>query len=189
MAGCRSLNDTEINEIKNKLELTRNKLLFVLGLKTGLRITELLSITMGDIIANGIIGDRVKIRRANMKGKLAGREVIIHDEVKEVLKEYVKEIGSFTDDTPLFESPQNLGKAISRKTAWQVLKEAYAEAGALGQTGCHSMRKTHAMKVYEQSGYNILLTQKCLGHTSLQNTVKYLDIEQSMVDEIVKKLK
>ena len=49
MKGCRPLTDPEILAVKDGFVRTRDKALFILGLKTGLRISELLSLKVGDV--------------------------------------------------------------------------------------------------------------------------------------------
>jgi integrase len=189
MAGCRSLDTNEIELVKNNLDITRNKLMFVLGLKSGFRITELLSLCIKDVSLDGIPNDRVKVSRKSMKGKSTSREVLLHDEVKAVIKEYVNTLGCYSPNDPLFKSRQGENKPISRKQAWLILKEAYKEVGLKGSTGTHSARKSFARSVYEASGHDIVLTQKAIGHASIVTTIKYLDIKQDEVDEVIRKLK
>ena len=75
MQGCRPLTDDEINRVLNALEGTeaaRDRLLFVMGINTGLRISELLSINVCNVWDGRKVRDRVRIQRRNTKGKKAG---------------------------------------------------------------------------------------------------------------------
>lgn len=189
MAGCRSLNENEITLVKNNLDILRNKVMFILGVKSGFRITELLSLCIKDVSTDGISNDRVKVSRKSMKGKTSSREVLLHNEAKQVVKEYLDTLGFYSPNDPLFKSRQGENKPITRNQAWLILKEAYKEAGIQGSTGTHSARKSFARNVYEASGHDLALTQKAIGHSSVTTTIKYLDIKQDEVDDIIRKLK
>jgi integrase len=54
--------------------------LFVVGHRTGFRISELLSLKVGDVQQHGKIVDRVTVQRRHMKKKTEGRTVALHPE-------------------------------------------------------------------------------------------------------------
>lgn len=97
--GCRPVSDEEIEMIrvyfddiindtdKDKFDLfVRNKTIFFSGLYSGFRISELLSLTIGDIYKFGKIGDSVYLKRENSKGKTKGRTGMINDKFKTYLQ-------------------------------------------------------------------------------------------------------
>ena len=55
MAGCRPLSEYEIYQVLSVLKNKRNKLLFILGIRTGFRISELLSLTVKDVYKDGLL--------------------------------------------------------------------------------------------------------------------------------------
>ena len=95
MKGCRALTDPEIcvvlAAIESKRFGLRDRALFLLGLRSGFRISELLSLKIADVVQNGNFTDRIEVARRNMKKKLAGRQVALHSEAKKALQEWVKE--------------------------------------------------------------------------------------------------
>lgn len=46
----------------------------------------------------------------------------------------------------------------------------------------HSLRHTFAVNCYNKSGYNLRLVQQALGHTALQTTAIYLEIQSTTED-------
>ena len=110
MKGCRALTDDEVTLVSQSFSGTyaaRDKALFVLGVKSGFRISELLSLTVGDVWQHGQFVDRVAVRRRHMEGKIQGRSVILHSEAKGALAPWLMAMqrrGEVTPDTCLFPS-------------------------------------------------------------------------------------
>ena len=64
---------------------------------------------------------------------------------------------------------------MNRQTAHDMLKKAFMAAGLNGKLATHSLRKSFAQRVYEQSG-DIYLVQELLGHRNIATTQKYLGV-------------
>ena len=78
MKGCRPLTDPEIALVSRSFGGThalRDRSWFILGLKTGFRIAELLSLRVGDVWQYGRVVDQLIVRRAHMKQQREGRTV------------------------------------------------------------------------------------------------------------------
>ena len=67
------LTDPEVATVKDVFVKTRDKALFILGLKTGLRISELWSLKVGDVYQHGRLADVVYVERKHMKNGLSLR--------------------------------------------------------------------------------------------------------------------
>jgi integrase len=70
MRGCRPLTDSEIALVSRSFGGTyaaRDRALFIVGIKTGFRIAELLSLQVGDVWQYGRVVDQVTVERAHMK--------------------------------------------------------------------------------------------------------------------------
>jgi integrase len=88
MKGCRPLSDPEIALVSRSFGGTyaaRDRALFLLGIKTGFRIAELLSLRVGDVLQHQRIVDQLTVRRAHMKQQREGRTVPLHPEAKAAL--------------------------------------------------------------------------------------------------------
>jgi site-specific recombinase XerD len=187
MAGCKSLTKKEIDKVLSSMtgmNVFRDRALFTLGCFTGFRITELLSLTVGDVYKHGDVLDIVHLHRKNTKGKLQGRSQALHPKAKEALRLWLQclnaQIGT-TSFTPLFRGFTHGSKAITSRQAWIIMKNAYAKAGIQGRTGTHCMRKSFAHNIHAELGNDLVKTKQALGHRNFDTTIKYLEVDQSVI--------
>lgn len=190
MRGCRPLEDMEVNDIIKSLSNTnkRDAALFLLGIKSGFRISELLSLKVGDILQADRIVDRVTVARRNMKKRVEGRTVLLHPDAKAALTEWLDELGTdenITPDTHVFLSRKGENRPVSRVHAWRVLHQAFVDSDLTGKLGTHSMRKTFANKVYDALGHDLIKTQRALGHRSINSTACYLSFREEDIDRAI----
>lgn len=177
MIGCKPLSPEEISVILTYLN-PRDSVLFQLGLSTGFRISELLSIKLSDVLENGALKDHILIARGNMKGKKAPRSVPLSPTTKTLLQNY---ISSLPRQEYLFQSVH--GK-LSRCQAWRAIAAAAEKSQLTGKIATHSWRKTFCNKVYQASGKDLFLTQLMMGHANPSSTTKYLQPDQEKMDKI-----
>jgi len=177
MKGSRPLTR---QQVKGLLALTisiREQTLLTLGFCTGYRISELLSLKVADVSTNGIIHSHVTVKAANTKTK-TGRSVLLNADAQKALRRLVDVIGTNANgQSPLFVSRKhdangNL-KAISRQQAHDLLKALFAKIGEFGNVSTHTLRKTFAARIYEQTG-KLEIVQIALGHKSINSTISYL---------------
>jgi integrase len=191
MKGCRSLSDEEIQRVvvsfwgKNAL---RNRCLVVLGIKSGFRISELLSLKVGSVWQFGQVVERVSVARCSMKKRQEGRTVLLHPEAKaaiEALLAVLHRKATFGPHTYLFQSQKGPNKPLSRVGAWLVLKKAFAKTQVIGKTGTHCLRKTFADRIYGRLGNDLVKTQRAMGHRNIQSTISYLGFKESEIDQAI----
>jgi integrase len=191
MKGCRPLSDEEITLISRSFGgayAARDRALFILGLKSGFRISELLSLRVGDVVQHGRLVDQVTVRRAHMKQRTEGRTVPLHPEAKQVLAIWIDQLrarGQGGATTCLFQSRQGGNRPISRIQAWQILTEAYRTNELTGKLGTHALRKTFANKVYTRLQRDLVKTQRALGHRNINSTVAYLSFCEDDVTQAI----
>jgi integrase len=186
MKGMRPLTEEEVAEILSSFDgkfRNRDRALFILGIKSGFRISEMLSLKKDDVMLNGGILDRVYVKRANMKKKIEGRSVVLHPDAKEALNTWINEAGLKANDY-VFQSRKGKNKPITRVQFWQILN-AIAEKLGIERIGTHSMRKTFANKVYDNLGHDLIKTQRALGHQNINSTVSYLSFREEEIDEAI----
>lgn len=171
--ASRPLTEPEASLVLSHLTCLRDRALFVVALRTGYRVSELLSLTIDDVTQYGRIRDTVAVKRRHMKGKGQGRSVVLHPEAKAILAEYVA-----TGVTGrLF--------AMTRQHAHRLLRRACEAAQIEGKVSMHSFRKAFGQRVYQATGNNIVAAQRALGHLSLSSTTAYLSVGQDEVDRAI----
>ena len=193
MKGCRPLKHAEESAIMKHLAASRhgkrNVALFVLGIETGYRITELLSARIGGtygIMRNGVIADSLRVQRKNMKRAREGRTFYLSDRAKLYQKPWLSELrdrGYRFADHFLFQSSARGNCALSISGAWRVITAAANLAGCADSVSTHSLRKTFAERYYAHllelhaGGMRmepIRELSKALGHKDIEATERYL---------------
>jgi len=164
-------NKKDIKKVENVLEKQskRNLLLFVLGTNCGLRISDLLSLNVGDVRAK----THVQIIEKKT-GKF--KKFPINDRLKPMIEDFIK---GKRNNEPLFMS--HWGKRLDRVTAYYLIRNACEEAGLQEKIGTHSMRKTFGYHHYQQFK-DVVILQKIFNHSSPQITLRYIGIEQDQID-------
>ena len=203
MKGSRPFSKEEIDRIKKHFTGTgslpiRNRALFILGANTGFRISELLSLTLDDLIEEtGAIKDRVTVARRNIKGNKSGRTVLLNQAGKTALLPWLltlRDLERIHKSDYIFVNLKVRNRAISRKHAWKIFKKTYRAAGLTGKLGTHAMRKTFANNVYSHflkrasQGEQIdafRATSKSLGHTDIKSTDQYLSFLTEDIDKTI----
>lgn len=185
MSGCRPLSEQEIDSILLNLPSQRDKLLFILGIKTGFRISELLSLRISDVYQNGQVVPRLRIVKSNLKGKTRTREVPLHPAAYTAIRDFVNSGVAVDLSAPLFAAYRGVRRPITRFQGHSILKKAICASGLSGKLGTHSMRKTFAEKVYRGLDHDIFATSRALGHSCIRNTVRYLTIDQQRIDQAI----
>lgn len=163
----------------------RNYLLFVMGINTALRISDLLSIRVGDVIdSKGNIKEYLHIRE-----KKTGRpaKIYINDTVKEILNDYLEHSKGIDPDSYLFKSEKS-NRALDRIRAWSLIRKWADEAGLEGERyGTHTLRKTWGYQARLQ-GFSIEQISQKLGHKSVAVTKRYIGINQEEINNIEKEV-
>jgi integrase len=166
----------------------RDKALFLLGVKSGFRISELLSLRVGDVYQHGRVVERVTVQRRHMKKKIEGRTVLLHPEAKTALATWLmtlQQTRGLTPDTCVFLSRKGENRPIGKIQAWKILQEAARTNELTGKLGTHAMRKTFADRVYRQLNHDLVKTQRAMGHKNINSTVAYLSFAEEEIDAAI----
>jgi site-specific recombinase XerD len=188
MKGSRPLTRAQVKALLKTEMSIREKALLTLGFATGYRISELLSLTMADVVTNGVIHSHITVKASNTKTK-QGRTVLLNSDAKKalsVLVTWLKAKG-LDHNAPLFVSRKHINgyAAISRQQAHKLLKDLFAAIGEFGNVSTHTLRKTFAKAIYDATGGKIELVQIALGHAAITSTVSYLSFNTGDIDKAI----
>ena len=156
----------------------RNYVLFMFGIYSGLRISDILKIKVRDVKGKNYI-----YIREQKTGK--EKRFFINKDLKAILSEYIKE-NDKKDYQFLFESREGSNKAITRQQAYNILSAAAAAFG-LDNIGTHTLRKTWGYHVYKQTK-DIVAIQDILNHSNPSVTMRYIGINQDNKDNVMKSI-
>ena len=191
MRGCRPLTDEEVERVLEKLsgaDAARSRAVFVLGVKTGYRISELLSLRVRDVLHRKEIVQRIAVPRRRMKGRRESRSLLLHPQARLALATWLEELrqrGPLGRDSYVFPSRKGSNRPLGRIQAWRILRRAFAAAGLTGSLGTHSLRKTFADRIYARLGNDLMMTQRALGHRDPASTVAYLSFREEEIDAAI----
>ena len=195
MKGTRPLDNGEISRVSTAFTgtfATRNSGLFMIGVSTGGRISELLSLRVEDMYQNKKpVSDLLYTKRI-VKGGEVSRSVPVNADGRRSIDDLVnwhrRHYGSIASKRPLFPSRHNSGTVpMHRQTAHTILKTAFMEAGLNGHIATHSLRKSFAQRLYDRTG-DIFAVQEMLGHRNVATTQKYLGVNYATVREAVEEM-
>ena len=184
MKGTRPLDNDEIRRVSGCFTGTyqiRNRSLFMIGVSTGGRISELLSLRIGDVYQNRKPVSDLLYGKSIVKGGEVSRSVPVNADGRKAIDELVnwhrRHYGNpIASKRPLFPSRHKKGTVpMHRQTAHAILKTAFIEAGLNGHIATHSLRKSFAQRLYDKTG-DIYLVQELLGHRNISTTQKYLGV-------------
>ncbi len=188
MKGTRPLDNAEIRKVSEAFGGTfaiRNRSLFMLGVSVGGRISELIALKVNDVWQNGKPVKDLLFDRNIVKGGEVSRAVPVNVDGREAIEALIawhaELFGSIDADRPLFPSRKGRGrKPMTRIAAHDVLKPVFEAAGLNGKLGTHSLRKSYAQRLYEQTN-DIYAVQEMLGHKSVVTTQRYLGVNYASV--------
>jgi site-specific recombinase XerD len=182
----------KLEQIKNQLKGAgryRDLLLFVVGINTALRVSDLLTLRVGDFFeADGTLRERFWIHEQK-RGKR--REVIINESMGEALELYWAAYEAAVDrpEHALFFNTRthDYTRAIDRRQVWQIITTLCQEAGLKGNYGTHSLRKTWGYHA-RLNGVDLVLIMHQLNHNDLAYTKRYLGITDEELEAVVRRL-
>lgn len=145
----------------------------VVEANTGLRIGDILSLKLNDIIRDG------NRYRFNIIERKTGKKRVftVPDSVYEYLKEYCDKF-EISYDAVIF--------PITERYMQKHLAKVCDHLGSgYEYIGTHSFRKMFATKCYEASGNDIELVRRLLQHSSVTVTRRYLSLSEEKVESVL----
>src|SRR5215510_1458057 len=155
----------------------RDRVLFLLSIKAGLRAKEMASLTWTMVTdATGQIADAIHVHNRASKGKTGGRTIPMHPDLHAALVALQTWRGDAAGpDRPVIFSERGGGLSPATVRLW--FHRLYT---SLKMDGCssHSGRRTfitRAARKVSQVGGSLRDVQELAGHTSLAMTQRYIE--------------
>lgn len=157
------------NYLKRHKEGKRNRLIYAIGINTGLRVSDILGLNISDVIGKTHI-DIVE-KKTGKKKKFPLNSKLIF-----LVKDYLQD---FYETGPLFLGKQH--KRLDRSQVYRFINRACKNLGIEANVGTHTMRKTFGYHHYKQYK-DVVILQKIFNHSSQSITLRYIGIEQDDID-------
>ncbi|MDM0543685.1 tyrosine-type recombinase/integrase [Clostridium perfringens] len=162
----------------------RDYLLAKFQLNTGLRISDVVSVKVCDVMSvkrrfkEHLVIDEIKTNKS--------KSIKLNNELRDAIKDYVVK-NDLKDNDFLFKSKKfdefGNNKCITVTQAYRILKAA-AESVGIDNFGTHSLRKTWGYFTYKASKHNIGLLMDMFNHSAPSITLRYIGIDQDARDEM-----
>ncbi len=140
----------------------RDRALLCLMYACGLRVSEVCSLTWGDLQPSESGG------KCTVFGKGSKTRVVL---VPVALWELLMKLPKVKN--AVFVS--RTGRPLERTMVYRIVKQCAKRAGVSEKASCHWLRHSHASHAID-SGCNLRLLQQSLGHSKLETTERYLHI-------------
>lgn len=157
----------------------RDRALFDLAIDSKLRGCDLVKIKIGDIVSGADIRTRAIVIQQKT-GKPVQFELTA--DVRASLLTWLERRGGTVHDYAFPSRVDHAGHLSTRQYARLVDEWVDAVGLRRAEYGTHSLRRTKASMIYKATG-NLRAIQILLGHTKIENTVRYLgvDIEDALI--------
>lgn len=160
----------------------RDYTLFVVGINTALRISDLLELKWKDVY--NFEQNQYKRHLYMTEKKTKKRACIAINASCMAAFTLLKEENSpVSSEEYIFFSRKNRYKPLSRNRAYNIIKNAALANNIDGNISCHSLRKTFGYHAWKY-GTPPALIMNIYNHSSIEITKRYLSIEQDDKDEL-----
>ena len=181
LGAKRPLKPKEIWAIRFMLDQDRrlrDRALFDLAIDSKLRGCDLVKIRIRDLVAGGRVRNRAMV--IQQKTRRPVQFELLEPARSSILAWLERRQGSIEE----FAFPSRVDRSghLSTRQYARLVDEWVSAVGLRREDyGTHSLRRTKAALIYKQTG-NLRAVQILLGHTKIENTVRYLgvDIEDAL---------
>ncbi|WP_462425323.1 tyrosine-type recombinase/integrase [Fusobacterium varium] len=189
----RYINKSDLVNIRKYFKENKKIVMLALiniGVNVGLRISDLSRLRFENINTDYTI--RIKEKKTKKIRKIKLNSVC--KEAIEELKIYYKEMGFSSEEGFLFKSlnrkyvKELIDKSISTVGISKYLNKVRKDLNIGYPIGTHSLRKTWGHRVYKGT-LDIAIVMSILNHSSAEQTLKYIGIEEDKINKIYEKFK
>lgn len=193
---ARAINEEEfqrvIDTIRNQSHfIERDSAILAISFYAGLRAMEICALDWEDIIdARGELKQTITLRKEGTKGGKGGVAYLSHPVLRDHLSRLIvaKRSNDTTSCTPapkfsgaVFLSRVN--KRFSPSSMSQLFTRLYQLSGLEGATS-HTGRRSLG-RALNRKGVSVYNIQKILRHSNIQTTVRYIDVDEDLLSDIV----
>ena len=169
----RALKPKQIWEIRfylNQRRRLRDRALFDLAIDSKRRGCDLVQMKIGDLVSGGQIRTRAIVMQQKTSRPV---QFELLPDARASLLAWLERRGGTVDD---YVFPSRVGHLSTRQYA-RLVDEWVTGVGLIrSEYGTHSLRRTKASIIYRATG-NLRAVQILLGHSKIENTVRYLGID------------
>ena len=160
----------------------RDYALFVVGINTALRISDLLHLKWKDVYDKG---KRKYKNHIDIFEQKTGKQAVIalNSSCIDAFKLLRKNKPYKKIDEYIFCSDKNPNEPLSRNRAYHIIKDAAVANHVEGNISCHSLRKTFGYHAWKK-GTPTALIMNIYNHSSIEITKRYLCICQDDKDDL-----
>lgn len=171
--------DLVINYLTNTRSPLRNKLIFLLSTKAGLRAKEISSLTWNMVLdSNSDVSSSISITNNASKGRTGGREIPLNKHLKEVIVNYYeveKSKRNYSSNNFIINTQRS--KSTTPQAIVNMFQGWYKDLNLIGCSS-HSGRRTfitNCSRKISTVGGSLRDVQHLAGHSSLQTTQGYIE--------------
>jgi integrase/recombinase XerD len=180
MSQAKTLTPPEVDQVLNYISTQsfplRNRAMFLTGLWSGMRVGEIASLSVGNVMnADGTVKAEIRLTADQTKGRQP-RTVFLPQKLQDELRSYLALRQPAIPNHPLFVTAGR--KRFSANVMAQHFHYLFKKAGIAGASS-HSMRRTFLTSL-SAKGIGIRVLAALAGHRALQVTLKYLDASDDM---------
>ena len=171
MKQAKVLSDKELKKVIDYIEAfdrhsERNRAIILLTHYCGMRVSEVASLFVSDIVNDkGEINEVIHLTANQTKGT-ESRRVFVSKKAKQALKRYLQSNLSVIQQSYLFQTQKS--KRFNTTALITLIKRLYERVGIVGASS-HSGRRTFITKL-ATSGISVRVIAEAVGHSSIATT-------------------
>ena len=156
---------------------TRNELLIRIPYSSGIRVSEMVNLRLGDV---DFSGPRIRVLGKGNKH----RTIVFGRKVARLLWKYLDEEPHGNEEEWLLWSGRGINTRLTRQSVGKIIHRLGARAGLKGvRCSPHTLRHSFGTE-FSRTGGQPYALKEILGHTTLATTNKYVKLAQTDVENV-----
>lgn len=181
------LNSSEIRKVLDycatRKHAARNRALVLMMFNTGMRVSEVASLCVKDVVDNeGNIKNEIRLLAENTKTNEA-RVVFVNEKLRKELQQYAKLITHLHPNNKFFYSQKSTSDGFTANTLTQHFHYLYKRVGLDGASS-HSSRRTF-ITTLANKGIGVRVIMGLSGHKALSSVQCYIDCNSELMRNAV----